>query len=208
MKTIRDLYEDIRKKSMERLKFEEMHKDPKLLDPHSPWYKKEEEFAMATYSYYECYKCKKAYFGGKKNCEAMLEESKVDNKKKAPADAGAAGARPPGGGEFKPEELMCPKCSDVGLGQNECKTHGSEYISFKCRYCCSIAQWFCFGTTHFCDPCHQRAWTFHSMKEKDLPQCQPDKCPLKIEHPPNGKEFSLGCGLCNHIKDARSKQDF
>lgn len=23
-----------------------------------------------------------------------------------------------------------------------------------CRYCCSVASWYCWGTTHMCDPCH------------------------------------------------------
>lgn len=27
---------------------------------------------------------------------------------------------------------------------------------------------------------------------KDLPQCTPDKCPLKVAHPKNGNEFVLG----------------
>ena len=28
---------------------------------------------------------------------------------------------------------------------------------FKCKYCCSIALFFCWGTTHFCNDCHNRA---------------------------------------------------
>ena len=27
---------------------------------------------------------------------------------------------------------------------------------------------------------------------KDLPQCTPDTCPLKVAHPKNGNEFVLG----------------
>ena len=29
-----------------------------------------------------------------------------------------------------------------------CPSHGTEYIAFKCRYCCSLAVYFCFGSTH------------------------------------------------------------
>ena len=59
--------------------------------------------------------------------------------------------------EFKAEELVCPKCSAVGVGAGvkDCKKHGADYIDFKCKYCCSIALWFCHGNTHYCDPCHR-----------------------------------------------------
>ena len=32
----------------------------------------------------------------------------------------------------------------------ECPEHKRDYIEYKCRYCCSVATFFCFGTTHFC----------------------------------------------------------
>lgn len=37
------------------------------------------------------------------------------------------------------------------------------------------------------------------MKKDKLPKC-PGRlhCPLKCDHPPNGEEFSLGCGACNN----------
>lgn len=186
LKEIRDLFDDISKKSFERLKFEGMDKDKRLTEEGSAWFGKPEEYAMATFSYFMCYKCKKPYFGGKKNCEAAAEEQK-DQK------------------EFKPEELVCPKCSDVGMGNVDCRVHGGEYISFKCRFCCSIAVWFCFGTTHFCEPCHSGKGFWH----KQPPVCKgKDECPLKVDHPPNGQEFSLGCGFCRHVKDAGSAHEF
>ena len=34
---------------------------------------------------------------------------------------------------------------------------GSSFFSeHKCQYCCSIASWYCWGKTHFCDSCHFR----------------------------------------------------
>ena len=76
---------------------------------------------------------------------------------------------------------------------SKCKTHGDEAIEFKCRFCCSVALWFCFGTTHFCEPCHKIAG---SAKAK--PCVGGGKCPLGIDHPANGTEYALGCGLCRH----------
>jgi hypothetical protein len=59
-----------------------------------------------------------------------------------------------GNKEFKPEELVCANCCDIPI--DNCPKHGKEFIEFKCKFCCSIAQWFCWGTTHFCEPCHKR----------------------------------------------------
>jgi E3 ubiquitin-protein ligase MYCBP2 len=94
---------------------------------------------MYKCAYYMCYQCKEPYFGGMKDCEQnQLQER-----------------------EFKPEELVCSGCSNVGgaAGITKCKikAHGSENIDFKCKFCCSVALWFCHGNTHYCDPCHMQA---------------------------------------------------
>eukprot|EP01017_Pseudomicrothorax_dubius_P036172 TRINITY_DN5154_c0_g4_i1.p1 TRINITY_DN5154_c0_g4~~TRINITY_DN5154_c0_g4_i1.p1 ORF type:complete len:386 (+),score=45.62 TRINITY_DN5154_c0_g4_i1:211-1368(+) len=181
------LYDDIRKKARERLRFEDMEKDPKIITPGSPWYNRPIDFALATFSYYLCFKCKKPYFGGKKNCELAMEEEKQ----------GVEG--------FKAEELVCSNCCDVGVHVQNCQTHGKDYIEFKCRFCCSVATWFCWGTTHFCEPCHKRQCNGDHVSKytKDkLPKCtSKEACPLKVAHPPNGEEFALGCGACRNIKE-------
>ncbi len=100
------------------------------------------------------------------------------------------------GGEampFKPEELVCSKCSNIyAQGSSLCKEHGKEYIDYKCKFCCSVASWFCWNTTHFCDSCHTKQNAGAALprkKEHELLQCggEPDSCPLKIKHPPNGR---------------------
>lgn len=128
-----------------------------------------------------CFKCKQPYFGGMKDCEQNQLEEK----------------------EFKPEELVCAKCSAVGMGAGvtECKKHKSDYIDFKCKFCCSIALWFCHGNTHYCDPCHQVAG------RNKIEPCKADqggRCALNIEkHPANGTEYALGCSLCRSDAIAR-----
>lgn len=78
------------------------------------------EYAMAIYSYYMCFKCKEPYFGGLKDCERALNDDKKD---------------------YKPSDLICPNCCEIPIAK--CKKHGDDFIEFKCRYCCSIAVWFC-----------------------------------------------------------------
>jgi hypothetical protein len=122
------------------------------------------------------------YFGGLKSCEAANDSGK----------------------EFKPDELVCGKCSAVaaGGGAKDCPNHGSDFIEFKCKFCCSVAQWFCWGNTHFCESCHTRQnnGDYVSRKKKnDLPKCPgADKCSLKSKHPANGEEYALGCSICRN----------
>lgn len=53
---------------MERCKFEGVDKDPRLKDPNDPYYNNLEMYAQYKLAYYQCFKCKGAYFGGMKDC--------------------------------------------------------------------------------------------------------------------------------------------
>ncbi len=184
MKQIRDTFEDIRKKAVDRLKYEGLDKDKRLHDPNDKFYNKFEEYALTRLSYYMCYKCKKPYFGGLKSCENVNEGQR----------------------EYEERDLVCGACASVNIkgGILNCPQHGRDFIEFKCRFCCSVAQWFCWGTTHFCESCHTRQCKgdYVSKLPKDkLPHCMGiDACPLKIKHPPNGEEYSLGCSICRNIQ--------
>jgi len=90
-------------------------------------------------------------------------------------------------------------------GCRGCPHHDGEDLVFKCRFCCSIAVWFCFGHTHFCEPCHSR-WTELAdvgnqailAENAKIGICSgPDTCPLGIAHAPNGQEFLIGCRACD-----------
>ena len=175
------LYREITDKAIKRLQFEGEDKLPRLSDPNDDYFQQPEKYAMDRFCYYECFKCKQAYFGGKKDCQQQ--------------DVGKV---------YDPSELVCAKCaSEVVAGAGECPTHGSEYIQFKCRFCCAFAVWFCWGTTHFCEPCHQAQVNGQNPagKSKDqLPSCLGEECPLKVQHPPNGDEFGMGCAMCRDVK--------
>lgn len=102
--------------------------------------------------------------------------------------------------DYKPEDSVCGGCSLIqSQGVHNCQIHGKEFIEWKCRYCCSMASFFCFGTTHFCDKCHRNV-----SRLKVIACPGKDKCPLGIEHPPNGaeknSEYAMGCWKCR-IKD-------
>ena len=58
------IYEDVKTKSLARLKHEDRDKDPRLSNPSDAYYNKPTEYAIAIYSYYMCFKCKDPYFGG------------------------------------------------------------------------------------------------------------------------------------------------
>lgn len=167
-----------------RLKYENEEKNAEIVEPGGKYYKDPTAYALATYNYYLCHKCDKPYYGGLRRC-------------------GAAG----GGGDIDPSELICGSCLPMSAG-TDCGKHGLDYIEYKCRFCCSVAVFFCFGTTHFCDECHRDPGRMTGMAASDLPKCPSGplgkqlkgECPLKVDHPPHGEEYALGCGLCRNEK--------
>ena len=108
-----ELRKVLRGKALMRLKYESKDKAPELTNPDSRWYNDPEGYAEDLFAYYECYKCKKPYYGGERVC-------------------GEAG------GSFDPTELVCGGCSPWS-GDIDCPKHGKDFIEFKCRFCCSVA---------------------------------------------------------------------
>jgi len=121
----------VARKAMERLEFERLTNDPRIVsDTKSDFYRKPVEFALHRYLFFRCFTCKKPYFGGAYEC---------------------GGADP----DIDHNDLICPRCQPPSENISECKEHGSDWIAFKCRFCCNIANFFCWGNTHFCDNCHK-----------------------------------------------------
>ncbi|KAK5982354.1 E3 ubiquitin-protein ligase highwire, partial [Trichostrongylus colubriformis] len=108
--------------------------------------------------------------------------------------------------QYNAAELVCGGCS-APAGTEVCGRHGAEYLEYKCRYCCSIAVYFCFGTTHFCAACHDDFQRLVCLPRNQFPPCPTGPratpgegpCPLRRPHPPAGEEFALGCGICRNI---------
>ncbi|KAI6226542.1 RCR-type E3 ubiquitin transferase [Aphelenchoides fujianensis] len=109
---------------------------------------------------------------------------------------------------YDPDELICGACSDIA-GAPVCGRHGTEFLEYKCKFCCSVAVYFCFGTSHFCGACHSDFQRLMSLPAHLLPKCPvgpratplegAPQCPLRVQHPPTGQEFSLGCGICRNL---------
>ena len=183
------LYEQIKEMSLKRLKFEDLDKDPRLSDPNSPWFGKKEEFAMKRLSYYMCYVCKKPYFAGRRECGNDPNMNNDDPNK-----------------NYDPKDCVCGKDANLSgvAGKTNCDKHGKDFIEYKCKFCCKIASWFCWGTTHFCEDCHKRQCNndYVSKYPKDrLPKCNPATCEVGGKHPPNGEEFALGCSICRNNEE-------
>lgn len=81
-------------KALERAKFEDLHKNPRLKQPGDRFYNDLKGFALYKLSYYMCFKCQNPYFGGMKDCEAAQNDYQ----------------------NFKKEELVCGKCAAVAVG--------------------------------------------------------------------------------------------
>ena len=148
------------------------------LQPGGEWEGRPGELALERFNYYRCSRCKDVYFGGARECGA----------------AANAGAGEPGGAGGD-AELICGGCSAIMRGvSGACAKHGREEMQFKCRWCCSPAVFYCFGTTHFCERCHvtRPDWKAHPPPKT----CTRATCPLGVDHPPHGQEFCLGCALC------------
>jgi hypothetical protein len=185
---IAKLYEDVKRKCLLRLEYENQMQCDEITSPSSKFYQKPLDYAMSKYAYYLCCKCKKSYYGGEARC----------------AQAAAVSD------DYDPTELVCPACSNVsGIAIQVCPKHGTDFLEYKCRYCCSVAVYFCFGTTHFCNPCHDDFQRVTSTPKSELPQCpvgprakplEGTECPLHVKHPPTGEEFALGCGVCRNAQ--------
>ena len=98
-------------------------------------------------------------------------------------------------------------CLFWNINIQACQHHGAEFVEYKCRYCCSLAVFFCFGTTHFCNRCHDDAGRLrHTTRLAKCPagptsiSLDSGQCPLKMDHPPTGEEFVLGCAICRNIQ--------
>ncbi|CAH0546546.1 unnamed protein product [Brassicogethes aeneus] len=179
---VRELYTDVHRKALMRLEYEGLHTVEAIVTSGARFFNDPAAYAMDRYAYYVCYKCNKAYYGGEARCDAEMGEN------------------------YDPTELVCGACSDVARAQM-CPKHGTDFLEYKCRYCCSVAVFFCFGTTHFCNSCHDDFQRVTNMTKDELPICpagpkarqmEGDECPLHIKHPPTGEEFALGCGICRN----------
>jgi len=108
---------EVTAKAAARLAFEGMECDEAFSDPRGKYFGRREEFALDRFAFYSCAKCRRAYFGGRRQCE----------------EAAMAGDE-----KFNANELVCGGCA-AGSDVTNCLTHGKEFVDFKCKFCCRSA---------------------------------------------------------------------
>lgn len=69
-------------------------------------------------------------------------------------DCGGAEAAEADAGEA-PADVICTSCVSMKGNVQSCEKHGVDHLMWKCRYCCNVAQFACFGYAHFCGTCHE-----------------------------------------------------
>lgn len=186
------MYQKVRRKALQRWVVEQRRPTPRQNDPSDE--DRIATLAMQKMTFFECSQCKEPYYGGEVECgggggaggRQEEEEDDLDD------DVQAALAM----------ELVCRGCASKG--QLQCPEHGTEFLGWKCRYCCEReAHYFCFGTTHFCYICHD-LWQTGVEQRRKLQAGKPclgkDRCIFGGRHPPgcrNGRdEYALGCTIC------------
>jgi len=107
-----ELFELVKKKTLERMKFDGIDKDPRLSNKSDPYYSKPLEYGLHKCAYYMCYKCKKPYFAGLRDCAGGPADNQ-QNQNNANKS-------------FDPTHLICGGCSDLSgvAGVTDCKKHG------------------------------------------------------------------------------------
>ena len=198
LRGLQELRADLKLRSLQQLKIDNLEENLSTDE------EQRFDYAMHKFNFYECFKCKSFYYGGRKECDRQAAAAApVDGEQPVP-DAVEGADQPPAADQhgdltLKPEELICGGC------RASCPVHGSEQMAYKCRFCCSVASFYCFGHTHFCATCHAKPWSIVSQNNYQfivgqLPVCPgPHACPLGVPHPPNGEEYVLGCGACGEF---------
>lgn len=156
-------------------------------------------------------------------------------------EAGDEGVEEHKAGAGAEDEMKCANCT-LDASVERCDKHGTDWLSFKCRFCCKLSVWYCFAGTHFCEGCHNN-WSelvssdnINKKKLHSYTQCSglrdringvmsdvhlsnaekekivksmssdPETCPLRMRHPPNGTEYSSGCGMCVEEKQKKESE--
>lgn len=87
---------------------------------------------MQYYVFHECSTCGSPFFGGAARCAAEGDGDRAE--------------------EDLEGKMVCVRCS--GAAVEMCEKHDPQWMNWKCRFCCSVAVFHCFGNTRFCSACH------------------------------------------------------
>lgn len=155
----------------------------RLNDPRHRFYKKPHEYALSVCEFYECSRCKVAYFGGFVDCQAVADDDEEEH--------------------LDESDLFCTNCRLEAMGIRDqffCKKHGLKHVQMKCDYCCAVATYRCRGNTFYCEGCH------NDPKRLGKYCCGGNnkvKCPFGISHLAGRRGIPLaGCIICHSAAEA------
>lgn len=126
------------------------------------------EEGRRKYAFYLCGHCHQPYFGGTVECAEQDHREQTSS-----------------------EDRLCPGCSTASHRQCRDPTDHRSSLVWKCRYCCSIATFVCYGTVHFCSACHSRS----TKRTREQPRNHNAGGPPKLEAIP-----CPGGEACTHPK--------
>ena len=137
------------------------------------------EHALARLAFYACSECDRPFFGGAAQCGNGMDDAEDQNAGEGGGEDGKAGGR-----VDADNKLLCPTCMGPSVGVRSCPKHGADDMQMKCRYCCSVAVWRCWGSTSFCDSCHTKHARGEYLTHKQVShfkQCKgASTCPLRV----------------------------
>ena len=137
---------EIQKDAVEHVKIEGLHKDKRMTDKDSQYYKNMPKFAMDRLAFYPCSKCKKPYFGGMKACEeAGLEQA--ENFKEEHLVRGWCAARAPAGPTPRAARSTAKSTSPTSASSAAMSARGSA------------------GAPPICDQCHKESALMHNLAD-------------------------------------------
>jgi E3 ubiquitin-protein ligase MYCBP2 len=167
------MLEDIRGKAQQRLKIEGNDKDAAVCEPSGRYFRRPIDYAMDKFAYYPCFKCKQPYFGGQRQCEAGQPDAAAAaagaNGREAAEDFDAShlvcGGCADAGQECKAhgvrntalvvQLIFSPPTQHLTFAfilhfphsiQTKSRLQ-KEFIEWKCKFCCNISNWYCWGNT-------------------------------------------------------------
>eukprot|EP00927_Polykrikos_kofoidii_P044251 TRINITY_DN38268_c0_g1_i1.p1 TRINITY_DN38268_c0_g1~~TRINITY_DN38268_c0_g1_i1.p1 ORF type:complete len:625 (-),score=86.04 TRINITY_DN38268_c0_g1_i1:55-1929(-) len=184
---------DVASRALKRLKRDPRHRRDDAILPGGAFEGRLRDYAFTLYSYHLCEECKQPYFGGERRCDVDAA-APAPQSPRSPRRVNGVGGEGGGDRNRANSRRLCGGCGARKAGKVCPAGHDASFVEWKCRFCCSLAVWFCWGTTHMCDRCH------FDIYRTTRPCLGASQCPLGGKHPPNGsgEPVCLGCSLCRH----------
>jgi hypothetical protein len=191
-----------------RLKYEGKDRDPAVISPNGRYYNKMVDFAMHLFLFFMCYQCKKPYFAGGYQCQEA--NAPFDPKELiCPACQPSSVEDCPTHGKdwlaFK-----CRFCCNFANWYCWAKVHFCDNCH-KDRVWQTLSEFRtgknkrkiweypqCDGLVPLIEAIKSDKALTDDQKEAKCEKLlsNPQLCPIKARHPPNGFEYGLGCSMC------------